>query len=115
MTRTGFLGLSVAILAGTASAAPAGALEGGAASPYVVWKNGPSTDPAFFPVAVWLQAPRNSDRKEVAGRLDYVPKGVDRLREWTGGRKAGWNCIECTPYDGPSRKPTPRDVKADRR
>jgi hypothetical protein len=57
--------------------------------------------------------PVNSDRKDVAGRLEYVPKGVDRLREWTGGKKAVWNCIECTPYDGPSRKPTPRDVKAE--
>lgn len=30
--------------------------EGGPAY-YAAWRNGPSTDPSFFPIAVWLQAP----------------------------------------------------------
>jgi hypothetical protein len=254
MTRAGIALLVLVACAGNAAAAPSGASNGTADSPYAAWKNGPSTDPAFFPIAVWLQAPRNaskykelginlfiglwegpteqqlkelrdagmpvichqnavglahkddkgivawmhgdepdnaqalpgnkgygppilpakivedyrkiaaadpsrpvllnlgqgvawdgwigrgvrtshpedyaeyvkgcdiasfdiypvnSDRKDVSRQLEYVPKGVDRLREWTGGKKAVWNCIECTPYDGPARKPTPRDVKAE--
>ncbi len=50
---------------------------------------------------------------QVAGRLDYVARGVSRLVEWTGGRKGVWNCIECTQIDHPTRKPTPHQVRCE--
>jgi hypothetical protein len=45
--------------------------------------------------------------------LWYVPKGVDRLREWTKDRKLVWNCIECTQIDKPGHKATPAQVRAE--
>jgi hypothetical protein len=36
------------------------------------WKNGLSTDPHFFPIAVWLQSPRNAERYKAAGINTYV-------------------------------------------
>ncbi len=44
--------------------------------------------------------------------LWYVPKGVERLVQWTGGNKLVWNCIECTRIDGGMRA-TPRQVRAE--
>jgi len=41
-------------------------------SPYARWKNGPSTDPGFFPIAVWLQAPKNAPRYKAIGINTYV-------------------------------------------
>ena len=48
--------------------------------------------------------PACHENKEVAGKLWYVPKGVDRLRQWTGGRKDVWCCIETTRIDNSDRK-----------
>lgn len=45
--------------------------------------------------------------------LWYVPKGVERLVQWTGGRKIIWNCIECTHISNPERQATPDQVKAE--
>jgi len=42
------------------------------ASPYAKWENGPSKDPAFFPIAVWLQNPRNAEKYRQAGINTYV-------------------------------------------
>ena len=36
------------------------------------WLRGPPSDPAFFPLAVWLQAPANADRYRKAGFNTYV-------------------------------------------
>jgi hypothetical protein len=50
-------------------------LPGGAAgetSPYAAWKLGPSTDPSFFPLAVWLQDPSNAEKYKAAGINVYV-------------------------------------------
>lgn len=44
--------------------------------------------------------------------LFYVPQGVDRLREWTGGKKRVWNCIECTRIGG-DKIATPAQVRAE--
>ncbi len=46
------------------------------------------------------------------GKLDLVGRGVERLIQWTGGRKIVWNCIECTAIDGKG-KATPKQVKAE--
>lgn len=46
-------------------------------SPYAGWLNGPSTDPNYFPIGVWLQDPAHSLRWHNAGVNMYV--GL-----WTG-------------------------------
>jgi len=45
--------------------------EGGAAH-YKRWKNGPSADDAYFPIAVWLQSPRNAEAYKAIGINLYV-------------------------------------------
>src|SRR5579859_92783 len=40
--------------------------------PYAQWTNGPSPDPSFFPIAVWLQNPANAARYRAAGFNTYV-------------------------------------------
>lgn len=53
------------------------------------------------------------DHPAIAGKLEYVAKGVQRLVEWTGGKKPVWNCIECTHIDNPNRKATPAQVRSE--
>src|SRR5437867_477262 len=36
------------------------------------------------------------DKAEVAGKLEFVAKGVERLSGWAGAGRTVWNCIECT-------------------
>lgn len=50
---------------------------------------------------------------EIAGKLWYVPRGVQRLREWTGDRKVVWNCIEAARIDNLERKPTAAQVRTE--
>jgi hypothetical protein len=57
--------------------------------------------------------PACHEKPEIAGKLWYVPKGVDRLRRWTGGRKDVWCCIETTRIDNVDRKPTPEQVRSE--
>jgi hypothetical protein len=33
----------------------------------VSWSNGPPSDPRFFPIAVWLQDPKNAPRYQAIG------------------------------------------------
>ena len=42
------------------------------AAAYGRWKNGPPGDPSYFPIAVWLQAPRNAAKYKAAGINLYV-------------------------------------------
>ena len=42
------------------------------ASPYAQWSRGPSTDPGFFPIAVWMQDPALATRYREAGFNTYV-------------------------------------------
>ena len=57
--------------------------------------------------------PAVHDRPAVAGKLWYVPQGVARLRQWAGGKRVTWNCIECTRISNVKTKPTPGQVKAE--
>lgn len=43
-----------------------------AASPYARWDRGPSGQEEFFPIAVWLQNPRNAVKYKAAGINTYV-------------------------------------------
>src|SRR5688572_8107719 len=57
--------------------------------------------------------PAVHDHPEVAGKLEFVAKGVERLRQWTRGEKIIWNCIECAHIENPTVKPTPHQVRAE--
>jgi len=61
---TGWLAAMAAPLA-LAAAEPATTYDG-KPGPYAQWQNGPGKDSALFPIAVWLQDPRNAsnDRRE---------------------------------------------------
>jgi hypothetical protein len=53
------------------------------------------------------------DNAEVAGKLEFVAKGVQRLREWTKGEKRIWNCIECTRISNPDKKASPDQIRSE--
>jgi hypothetical protein len=53
------------------------------------------------------------DKPEVAGKLEFVARGVERLVQWTRGEKTVWNCIECTHISNPQIKATPQQVRAE--
>lgn len=53
------------------------------------------------------------DSPQIAGKLEYVPYGVTRLIQWSGGKRVVWNCIECTHISNPPKKATPDQVRAE--
>ena len=57
--------------------------------------------------------PAVHSKPQVAGKLWYVAKGVERLVDWTGGKKVVWNCIECTRISNPKTKATPHQVRCE--
>ena len=57
--------------------------------------------------------PAAHSRPQVAGKLWYVAKGVERLVNWTEGKKVVWNCIECTRIKNPDKKATPHQVRCE--
>ena len=52
-------------------------------------------------------------KPQVAGKLWYVARGVERLVKWTEGKKVVWNCIECTRIQNPERKATPQQARCE--
>jgi hypothetical protein len=62
------LALAAAVLAAAALEASGAAPPTTApSSPYAAWKNGPPTDPSWFPIGVWVQNTRNARRYKEAG------------------------------------------------
>jgi hypothetical protein len=57
--------------------------------------------------------PAVHDKPEVAGKLEFVPRGVERLRRWSNDEKIVWNCIECSRISNVAVKPTPEQVRAE--
>lgn len=53
---------------------------------------------------------RNS---KVAGKLEFVPRGVRRLRNWSHGEKIVWNCIECSRISNTNVKPTAAQIRSE--
>ncbi|MBI3854862.1 MAG: hypothetical protein HY293_04145 [Planctomycetes bacterium] len=53
------------------------------------------------------------DKPDVAGRLWTVPFGVDRLRQWGGGKKIVWNCIEASRIDNEKVKPSAAQIRTE--
>jgi hypothetical protein len=58
------------LVSGASAAEPARASS--PANPYAKWEHGPSHDASFFPIAVWLQSPRNAPQYRAAGINTYV-------------------------------------------
>ncbi len=52
------------------------------------------------------------DSPEVAGKLEFVARGVERLVGWQGGKPA-WDCIECTHIGNAKMKATPEQVRSE--
>jgi len=50
---------------------------------------------------------------EVAGKLPFVARGVERLVNWAGTNRVVWNCIECTRINSPRARATPYQVRAE--
>jgi hypothetical protein len=71
-----FLLLTLAILApgqsGRGQGTAAGVPSPDPPTSYDRWQHGPPADPGFFPIAVWLQDPRNAERYRRAGFNLYV-------------------------------------------
>jgi hypothetical protein len=79
-------------------------------------KNHPEDYPKYVKgcdIASYDIYPATHTSKEVAGNLWFVARGVERLVEWTEGRKPVWNCLECTHIGNPDRKPTPHEVRCE--
>ena len=57
--------------------------------------------------------PACHENAAIAGKLWYVPRGVDRLRRWAGAGKTVWCCIETTGIDNIKRKAAPRQVRSE--
>jgi hypothetical protein len=57
--------------------------------------------------------PAVHEKPEVAGKLEFVARGVERLREWGKGQRLVWNCIECTRIANVNVKPTPAQVRSE--
>jgi len=53
------------------------------------------------------------DHPEVKGQLDYVPRGVSRLREYSKDQKVVWNCVECTRIGNLNARATPKEVRSE--
>jgi hypothetical protein len=53
------------------------------------------------------------EKPEIAGKLEFVAKGVTRLREWSGGQRVVWNCIETTHISNVNAKATPQQVRSE--
>jgi hypothetical protein len=70
LRRASFWMRSAAVLVALHCAAPASAVE--TANPYKKWKNSLPSDGSFFPIAVWLQDPRNAERYKAAGINLYI-------------------------------------------
>ncbi|KAA5545394.1 hypothetical protein FYK55_07015 [Roseiconus nitratireducens] len=52
-------------------------------------------------------------KEQIAGKLEYVPKGVERLRRWADPKQIVWNCIECSRISNTEVKPTAEQVRSE--
>jgi hypothetical protein len=57
--------------------------------------------------------PAVHEDKPVAGKLEFVGRGVQRLVQWTESRKPVWACIECTHISNPAKRATSAQVRAE--
>jgi hypothetical protein len=64
-------GIVAILAANTAYAEPIDQPEA-ESNAYARWENGPPSDPEYFPIAVWLQQPKNAERYKAAGINLYI-------------------------------------------
>jgi hypothetical protein len=57
--------------------------------------------------------PVTHSHADVKGRLEFVGRGVQRLRQWSGDRKPVWACVETAHVDNPKVRPTPEQVRTE--
>jgi hypothetical protein len=57
--------------------------------------------------------PAVHDHPDVAGKLEFVPRGVERLIRWSEGKKIVWNCIECSRISNTKVKPSAEQVRSE--
>jgi hypothetical protein len=57
--------------------------------------------------------PAVHESPQVAGKLEFVPRGVARRVEWTHGAKSIWNCIGCTHLCNPKLRATPAEMRSE--
>lgn len=57
-------------------------------------------------IALFDIYPAVHEKPEIAGHLEYVAKGVQRLRDWSEPSQIVWNCVECSRISNANRKPT---------
>lgn len=57
--------------------------------------------------------PAVHEHPDVAGKLEFVARGVQRLRQWAGPERPVWNCIECTHISNVARKASPEQVRSE--
>lgn len=57
--------------------------------------------------------PVTHESPQIAGKLWYVARGVERLNDWSRGAKVVWNCLECTAIESTTRKPTPQNLRTE--
>ena len=57
--------------------------------------------------------PAVHDNPAIAGKLEFVGKGVERLIQWAGPERTVWNCIECIRISNEKTKPMSEQVRAE--
>ena len=57
--------------------------------------------------------PAVHDSPEVAGKLGFVARGVERLAKWTAGKKVVWNCIEASRISNTLYKPSVAQISSE--
>lgn len=55
--------------------------------------------------------PVTHPHRDVQGKLEFVGRGVQRLRRWTGDRKPVWACIETGHVGNAKVRPSPEQVR----
>ena len=70
-----------------------------AVGPYAAWKNGPPADPAYFPIAVWLQSPSQAARYKAAGINLFIGLWEGPTEEQLAALKAAGMPVICEQND----------------
>lgn len=70
-----------------------------AATPYVSWQYGPSKDPSYFPIAVWLQDPEDAAAYKKAGINLYVGLWQGPTEEQLATLKKAGMQVVCSQND----------------
>jgi hypothetical protein len=84
-------GTVVVLAAGAAAPAPPASEK----SPYAAFKHGPPADENYFPIAVWLQAPKMAPRYKAAGITLYVGLWKGPTEEQLAALKAAGMPVIC--------------------